>query len=105
MEGESKSFEGLSTITIPSGKELKKLAFYCSKHGDITEASIKMNTERIDIRGNKVVDRNVYCIACLNELLKRFQDTGEIGKVALVPVIGDKKPGSQPELDFGEDDK
>lgn len=104
MAGESEGVEGLSTITIPSGKELKKLAVYCSKHGDVTDASIKMNTERIDIRGVKVVDRNVYCIACLNELLMKFQETGEIGKIAVVPVIGDKAPDTQREFDFIEDE-
>lgn len=102
MEKEQAGTAGLSTITIPDGKELKKLAIYCAKHGDVTEASIKMETSRVDIRGNKVTDRNCYCIACLNELLMKFQETGEIGKIAVVPIIGDKTEPEQPELPFEE---
>lgn len=106
MEAKQEGVKGLSTITVPDGKELKKLALYCSKHGDVTEASIKMETSRVDLRGNKVTDRNCYCIACLNELLMKFQETGEIGKLAIVPVIGEKTEPEQLEFDFdGPDDE
>ncbi len=102
METQSKAPEGLSTITIPDGKELKKLAVYCSKHGDVSEASIKMVTKRVGLRGEVIEDKNCYCIACINELLMKFQDTGELGKLAVVPIIGDKKDPEQLEFDFGD---
>ena len=101
MEGHEESYPNIGTITIPYGKELKKIATFCSKHGDISEASICLTTERTDLRGNKVKDRNVFCIACLNELLMKFQETGQIGKIGFVPVIGDIEP-KQPELPFEE---
>ncbi len=104
MEESKRSYKGLNTITIPAGKELKKIAIFCSKHGDITDSCVKFETTRVDIRGNKVLDRNCYCIACLNELLMKFQETGQVGKIGFVPIIGDPEI-KQPELPFEEFEK
>ncbi|MBQ2398210.1 MAG: hypothetical protein II304_14430 [Bacteroidales bacterium] len=98
MEENTRSNKSVSTITIPAGKELKKIAIFCSKHGDITDSAVKFETTRVDIRGNKVTDRNCYCMACLNELLIKFQESGEIGKIGFVPIVGDPEP-KQPSED------
>lgn len=90
MEEKPRSNEDVTTITIPNGKKLKKLALFCSKHGDVSDASIKIESSRVDINGHKITDRNCYCIACLNELLMNFQKNGDIGNLAIVPVVEDE---------------
>lgn len=83
--------EAAQKITIPEGKELKSFKLYCSKHGDITDASIALPITYKDISGKEVSEKNVYCMACLNDLLKQFQKNGDIGKIAIVPIVGKKE--------------
>lgn len=83
--------EEAATITVPSGKELKSIRVYCSKHGDVTDACIGIQTTMQEKTGRKTVQPNIYCIECLNELLSQFQKDGLIGKIALVPVVEEKK--------------
>lgn len=89
---EEKTNIGVGTITIPDGQELKELKVYCEKHGDVTKASVYINYSIGDKAAKKEIEcKNIYCLACLNDLLTKFQQNGEIGKIALVPVIGDKE--------------
>lgn len=50
-----------------------------------------MESSRVDINDHKITDRNCYCIACLNELLMKFQKSGDIGNLAIVPVVEDEE--------------
>lgn len=80
-----------SKITIPEGKELKSFKIFCNRHGDITESCIAMPITYTDIKGAKHSDKNIYCMACLNEFLLKLQKNDDIGKIAIVPIVGDKK--------------
>lgn len=90
MEAARKEDKSVGKITVPDGKELKSFKLYCSKHGDITESAIAMPVTYTDITGIKHNEKNIYCIACLNEFLTKLQESGEIGKIAVVPIVGDK---------------
>lgn len=94
MERTREKGQSVGKITVPDGKELKSFKLYCSKHGDITDAAIAMPVVYTDIKGEKHNDKNIYCIACLNEFLMKLQKDGYFGKIAVVPIVGDKEKES-----------
>lgn len=91
METDRKENESVGTITVPDGKELKSIRVFCSKHGDVSDACIGVQTTSQKITGEKTIKPNIYCIECLNDLLESFQKDGLIGKIALIPVVESKK--------------
>jgi hypothetical protein len=59
----------------------------CEKHGDVTEAVMYFEYEVIDPANNETKKvHDVYCLECLNNLLKELQESGRIGKITASTV-------------------
>ena len=71
--------------------ELSNFKIKCSKHGNITNGSVSLNFATKHEDGKVHETHYIYCLQCVNDLLKKFQDSGEFGKIEIVPIYSEKK--------------
>jgi hypothetical protein len=71
--------------------ELSTFKIKCSKHGNITNGSVSLNFATKHEDGKVHETHYIYCLQCVNDLLKKFQDSGEFGKIEIVPIYSEKK--------------
>lgn len=67
------------------GKELENINIVCSKHGLINNGALYLRYSTIQNGEKKTAidNNNIFCIACLNDLYMKFQQSGEIGKISV----------------------
>jgi len=71
-------------------KEFKNFKLRCQKHEDITNGSVCLNFATKHTDGKVHETHYIYCLQCINDLLKKFQDSGEFGKVEIIPIYEEK---------------
>lgn len=78
-------------IEIPEGKEVTGARFFCSKHGEITNAASTIDTVSTDENGNQKTMVTVICLQCLTDFYQKMQESGEFGSITISPVFSDIK--------------
>lgn len=74
---------------------VKSFRISCSKHKDVTNATVNLNFASKTPEGTVKEHHYIYCLACINELLSEFQKDGKIGKISITPIY-QKVDGDQP---------
>jgi hypothetical protein len=78
------------TMEIPEGKEISGAKFYCSKHGDITNAMSTIDMTTLDSDNKQNTSVTVLCLRCLTEYYLKLQKEGEFGTIKISPIFTDK---------------
>lgn len=66
-------------------QELDNINIVCSKHGLINNGALYLRYSTIQ-NGEKTTaidNNNIFCIACLNDMYMKFQQSGDIGKISV----------------------
>lgn len=79
------------TMEIPEGKEISGAKFYCSKHGDITNAMSTIDMTTVDSDNKQNTSVTVLCLRCLAEYYLKLQKEGEFGTIKISPIFTDKE--------------
>lgn len=84
--------------TDPENLEVDSFRISCSKHKDVTNATVNLNFASKTPEGTIKEHHYIYCLACINELLSEFQKDGKIGKISITPIYkkAEKVEGDQP---------
>lgn len=66
-------------------KKLESINIVCSKHGLINNGALYLRYSTLQNGEQKtaVDNNNIFCIACLNDLYMKFQQSGDIGKISV----------------------
>ena len=75
------------TMEIPEGKEISGAKFYCSKHGDITNAMSTIDMTTLDSDNKQNTSVTVLCLRCLAEYYLKLQKEGEFGTIKISPIF------------------
>lgn len=78
-------------IEIPEGKEVTGARFYCSKHGDITNAASTIDSVSTDENGKQITKVTILCLQCLTDFYQKMQESGEFGGITITPIFSDIK--------------
>jgi|SRR5574344_498915 hypothetical protein len=68
--------------SVPEGMEVVGEKILCDKHGDITQASIRLPYTVYE-DGKPVLYKQFICLQCLSEVLAKLQEDGKMGKLQL----------------------
>ena len=84
--------------------ELSNFKIRCSKHGNITNGSVSLNFATKHDDGKVHETHYIYCLQCVNDLLKKFQDSGEFGTIEIVPIYSEKKEDTKESVEAPKDE-
>lgn len=76
-------------IEIPEGKEVTGARFYCSKHGDITNAASTIDSVSTDENEKQITKVTILCLQCLTDFYQKMQESGEFGGITITPIFSD----------------
>ena len=79
------------TMEIPEGKEISGAEFYCSKHGDITNAVSTIDITTLDSNNKQNTSVTLLCLRCLAEYYLKLQKEDEFGTIKISPIFKDKE--------------